>query len=163
MIDSPLIGDITAEHYDTILRLNKEFVHWTAPMDASELAFVMSHIDYARHINGGAGILIGYAHDCAYPEHENLNWLRQQLTNFFYIDRIIIDTAAQGRGLGQKLYADVADFARSCGHSHLACEVNTLPDNPNSHRFHLRFGFEPIGDQYFPNYKKSVRYYALPL
>ncbi len=160
---NPRISDMTPAHFKTFLRLNDEFVHWTAPMDQTELKFVLSHADYARQIDGGAGVLIGYAHDTDYPDHWNLEWLRQRLTNFFYIDRIIIDAAAQGAGLGQQLYSDVADFARAKGHSHLACEVNTLPDNPSSHRFHLRFGFKPIGEQDFPDYNKSVRYYAAAL
>ena len=160
---NPRIGELTAAHFETVLRLNEEFVHWTAPMDTKELKFVLSHADYARQIDSGAGVLIGYSHDTAYPDHKNLIWLQQHLTNFFYIDRIIIDAASQGAGLGRQLYNDVARFARERGHSHLACEVNTVPDNPLSHRFHLRFGFEPIGEQDFPEYSKSVRYYAAAL
>ena len=162
-MNTAAIGDITEAHYDTVLNLNAEFVHWTAPMDRAELDIILSHASYARQINDGAGILIGYAHDTDYPDHKNLIWLRQRLTNFFYIDRILIDVSAQGQRLGQGLYNDISDFARARGHSHLACEVNTRPDNPNSHRFHLRFGFEAIGEQDFPNYNKSVRYYALAL
>ena len=163
MTAKPIITDISPEHYGTVLRLNAEFVQWTAPMDAAALDLIMGHADYARQINDGAGILIGYAHDTHYPDHKNLIWLRQHLSNFFYIDRIIIGTAAQGQKLGRKLYDDIADFARARGHSHLACEVNTVPDNPGSHRFHLRFGFEPIGERDFPDDNKSVRYYAKAL
>jgi predicted GNAT superfamily acetyltransferase len=129
-------------------------------MDKAELELVLSHADYARHINAMQGVLIGYAHDGTYPDHKNLEWLREHLTNFFYIDRIIIDTRARGQGLGQKLYEDIADFAKQHGHSHLACEVNTVPDNPASHRFHLAFGFTPLADRDFPGDTKSVRYYA---
>ena len=160
---NPRINDMTPAYFKGFLRLNDEFVHWTAPMDSKELKFVLSHADYARQIDGGAGMLIGYSHDTAYPDHKNLEWLRQRLTKFFYIDRIIINAAHQSAGLGQLLYQDVANFARARGHSHLACEVNTEPDNPASHRFHLRFGFEPIGEQDFPDYGKSVRYYAAAL
>lgn len=160
---NPRIRDITPAHFKTFLSLNDEFTHWTSPLDAQALEYMFGFADYARQIDGGAGVLIGYAHDTSYPDHWNLEWLRQHLTNFFYIDRIIIAAAAQGQGLGQSLYEDIADFARARGHSHLACEVNTVPNNPGSHRFHLNFGFEPIGERDFPEYDKSVRYYAKAL
>lgn len=159
----PVIGDIGPDHYKDVLRLNQTFVHWTAPMDAAALKFILSHADYARQIDSAAGVLIGYAHDTAYPDHKNLIWLRERLCNFFYIDRVIVDPAAHGSGLGRMLYEDVAKYARACGHSQLACEVNTVPDNPRSHQFHLRSGFAPIGERHFSDSGKSVRYYALEL
>ncbi len=85
------------------------------------------------------------------------------MNNFFYIDRVIIGAGAQGQGLGRKLYDDVAVFARARGHSALVCEVNTVPDNPGSHAFHLRMGFEILGEQSYPEKGVTVRYYNKPL
>ena len=157
-----MISDIKAAHHAQILRLNQDFVHWLAPMDQAELTYVLQRAAYARQINDAAGVLLGYAHDADYPDHGNLNWLKTQLDNFFYLDRIIIDGAAHGQGLGRRLYADVEDFARQRGHKWLACEVNTVPDNAGSHRFHLQAGFRNIGEQAFSD-EKAVRYYAKAL
>lgn len=157
-----MIGDITAAHHAQILKMNTEFVHWLSPMDQAELTYVLDRAAYARQINDAAGILIGYAHDVDYPDHWNIGWLKSRLGNFFYIDRIIIDRAAQGQGLGQRLYADVERFARARGHQWLACEVNTVPDNPGSHGFHQSGGFKPLGEQVFSGLK-AVRYYAKAL
>ena len=143
--------------------MNEAFVYWLSPLDEAELAYVLERADYARQIEEGRGVLIGYAHDVDYPNQWNLDWLSRRLENFFYIDRIIIDQSAQGKGLGQKLYADVEQYARALGYDWLACEVNTLPNNPASHAFHLGGGFEILGEQDFPTKAKAVRYYAKAL
>lgn len=158
-----MIGDITAAHHVDILRMNAEFVHWLAPLEQDELEVLLRRSSYARQIDDGRGILIGYAHDVDYPDHRNLLWLKQRLETFFYIDRIIIDKAAQGQGYGAKLYADIERFARVRGYDWLACEVNTLPDNPGSHMFHVRSGFQPLGDEAYPEIGKALRYYAKPI
>jgi len=157
------VEDITAQHHAKFLRMNAEFVHWLSPLDQDGLSYILDRADYARQVDNAAGALIGYAHDVDYPGHWNLNWLRPRLENFFYIDRIVIDREAQGRGLGHQLYRDVIDYARSRGHAWLACEVNTVPDNPGSHAFHLKQGFNSLGEQAFPDKNKAVRYYAKAL
>jgi len=158
-----MIRDIEPRHYDQFLKLNEEFVHWLAPMDRDLLIWVLKRTVYARQIDDGAGIFIGYPYDVDYPDHKNIDWLSGNLSNYFYIDRIIIAANAQGKGLGQKLYQDMEDFARERGYEYLACEVNTKPDNPGSHQFHLRLGFEPLGDQDYPKFKVALRYYAKKL
>jgi predicted GNAT superfamily acetyltransferase len=156
------IEDVSSAHNAQILRMNREFVHWLAPMTQTGLDHILGRATYARQINDASGVLIGYAHDQDYPNHENLKWLKTRLDDFFYIDRIIIDRAAQGKGLGLRLYADVEAFARRRMHPWLACEVNIIPDNPASHRFHLKAGFQVMGEQVFSNLK-GVRYYAKTL
>ena len=158
-----MIAEIGPEHHAKLLSMNAEFVHWLSPLDQDELSYVLERAAYARQADNGAGVLIGYAHDVDYPGHWNLKWLKGHLENFFYIDRIIIDRAAQGRGLGRRLYADVEKFARARGYEWLACEVNTVPNNPGSHAFHLKEGFHSLGEQAFPDTDKAVRYYAKAL
>ena len=154
-----MIKDITPEHYAQILRINEQFVHWLSPMDEDELKYVLSIADYKQQIAEGQGVLIGYPHDADYPDHKNLIWLRRHVQDFFYIDRIIIDESSQGKGYGRRLYQDIESYALTRGYKALACEVNTRPDNPGSHKFHEAFGFESIGEENYPNYNKAVRYY----
>ena len=123
-----MISDIKTRHHQDLLRLNEAFVHWLSPLDEAGLSYVLERADYARQIAEGQGVLIGDSHDVDYPDHWNMAWLSRHLKNFFYIDRIIIDERAQGKGLGQKLYADVERHARAGGYAWLACEVNTLPN-----------------------------------
>jgi len=156
------IAEISASHYAQILRINQDFVHWLSPMDQAELSYVLARAEYARQIGGAAGVLIGYGHDIDYPGHENLAWLKAHIDKFFYIDRIIIDQTEQGRGFGRRLYADVETFARARGDKWLACEVNSVPNNPRSHSFHQKTGFKVLGEQVFTP-EKVVRYYAKAL
>lgn len=158
-----MIGGIRPVHYSKILKMNSEFVHWLSPLDEEQLIWLLKRAKYARQIDGAKGVLIGYPHDVDYPDHKNLRWLSQHLDNYFYIDRIVIDGAAQGQGTGYQLYSDVENYARKLGYKHLACEVNTKPDNPGSHKFHLRFGFEGLGDADYPEFDISLRYYAKAL
>ena len=157
-----MIGPITPDHYDQILKINAEFVHWLSPLDRDDLIALLGRAHYTRQIDNGQGVLIGYAHDVDY-DHKNLRWLRARFDAFFYIDRVIIDGAAQGKGYGQKLYEDFETEARRRGLPRLVCEVNTKPDNPGSHRFHERFGFHAVGEEDYPDYNAAVRYYEKPL
>lgn len=157
------VKDLASVHHAKVLQMNADFVHWLSPLDQAGLSYILERADYARQVDNAAGVLIGYAHDVDYPDHWNIAWLGNRLENFFYIDRVIIDAKGQGRGLGRQLYKDVANYARSRGHAWLACEVNTVPDNPGSHAFHVREGFTALGEQAFPAKAKAVRYYAKAL
>lgn len=158
-----MIGPLTSEHYPQFLQMNERFVHWLSPLTQDDLIHILGLAKYARQIGNGDGALIAYAHDVEYPDHWNLKWLRSRIKNFFYIDRVIIDETAHGKGYGRALYNDLAGFARNAGYEALACEVNTVPDNPASHRFHLSMGFTPIGEQTFKDGVKAVRYYVKDL
>lgn len=142
--------------------MNEEFVHWLSPLDEDELTHLLDLAHYKKQIHEAEGVLIGYAHDVNY-DHKNLKWLRTRFEKFYYIDRIIINAAAQGKGLGQKLYADFEAEARRHGLPRLVCEVNTKPNNPGSHKFHEQLGFRAIGDADYPGFKAAVRYYEKPL
>ncbi|NNC35876.1 MAG: GNAT family N-acetyltransferase [Acidimicrobiales bacterium] len=153
-----MIDFIHSDHLPTILANNERFVHWLAPLDIAGLKKLLSAANYARQIDRGEGVLIGFRADSSY-QSENLSWLRQKFDDFAYIDRVIIGENAQGRGLGRQLYEDFEDYAREHNISRMVCEVNTIPDNPGSHKFHLRLGFKPCGEMEMQPGTKSVRYY----
>ncbi len=161
-----MIGPILKSHRSKILRMNQKFVHWLSLLDDDQLDYILDRASYQRQIDDGAGVLLGYAHDVDYLDQKNLTWLRRYFDetekerSFFYIDRVIIEATAQGRGLGRRLYEDVESFARKSGYKWLVCEVNTRPNNPASHAFHAAMGFVVIGEADYPQYHASVRYYA---
>ena len=155
-----MIGDIGPEHYPHILKINSEFVHWLSPLNEARLKWILERATYARQIKEAQAILIGYGHDVDYPNHKNIAWLSNHVENFFYIERIIIDIASQGRGFGRRLYEDVEAFAAARGYTNLACEVNTVPNNPGSHKFHQALGYITLGDVDYPAHGAALRYYA---
>ena len=158
-----MISAIKPEHFDKILKLNADFVHWLSPLDAGQLEALLQCCRYARQIGGGEAVLMAIASDTEVTDHSNFDWLKARRENFIYIDRVIVSAASQGAGYAGKLYADLADFARTNGYDQLTCEVNTQPDNPGSHAFHLRQGYQVIGEQTIAGTQKRVRYYAKAL
>ena len=67
-----------------------------------------------------------------------------------YLDRVAFDAAAQGRGLGTLLYAEVDRLMTPREANHLALEVNVDPPNEPSLAFHARRGFVEVGRQDTP-------------
>lgn len=104
------------------------------------------------------GFLLAFGPDT--PVHgPNHAWMRTHHPEAAYIDRIVVDEAAQGRGLGRGLYAALAALP---GLAALGCEVNTDPPNPASMAFHLRLGFRPAGQATDPRNGKRVEYLLCP-
>lgn len=98
-------------------------------------------------------------------ESANLRWFEDYQSNtgksVIYVDRIALLPEARGQRLGEALYR--AAFEHFAGHDEIGCEVNTLPPNPGSHRFHQRLGFVEVGKQVFNPGEKAVMYYARAL
>lgn len=152
---------VTARHHETILRNNQRFVDWLSPLNEAELVTLLGHADYARQFQHGEAVAIAYAGQGDY-RHKNVNWLSARLDNYLYIDRVIVGEAVQGQRLGQSLYDDLRLYAQEQGYDAIGCEVNTAPDNPGSHAFHLAQGFIPLGEEAYPD-GKAVRYYVRKL
>ena len=95
---------------------------------------------------GGAveGALIVLEEDGNYPS-PNYRWFGQRNAAFAYVDRIMLSSAARGAGWGVKLYQGAVDAARDLDKPVLTAEVNTVPANPRSIRFHEAFGFSEVG------------------
>ncbi|MCQ4162180.1 GNAT family N-acetyltransferase [Roseomonas sp. GC11] len=89
------------------------------------------------------------------PNHA---WMQAHHPEAAYIDRVVVEAAAQGRGLGRALYAALAAWAAGAGFTRLGCEVNLDPPNPGSMAFHARLGFETAGEATDPRNGKRLRY-----
>lgn len=153
-----MIGYIRTEHLPTILANNQRFVHWLSPLNMTDLEKLIAAASYARQIEEGEGVLLGFRADSPH-QSDNLSWLRNQFDDFVYIDRVIIGEDAHGQGYGRNLYEDYEAYAREHHIPRMVCEVNTIPDNPGSHKFHHRLGFVPCGEVGMLGGKKRVRYY----
>ena len=74
----------------------------------------------------------------------NYAWFEQRYDNFLYVDRIAVADAHRNRQIGRALYALVIEHATERGLP-VAAEVNLMPPNPGSMRFHQRHGFAAVG------------------
>jgi predicted GNAT superfamily acetyltransferase len=86
----------------------------------------------------------------------NYLWFSARLTDFLYIDRIIVGAAARGKGIGTLLYNDLFASARALNVSRVTCEIDCDPPNEVSTKFHSRFGFHEIGRHKVDGGKKTV-------
>lgn len=109
------------------------------------------------------GFLIGLADDTAGYGSPNYAWFKERFPSFGYIDRVAITAAAQSKGLGPAMYRAFEAWSIGFGKGWLLAEVNTIPDNPHSHHFHQKFGFEESGrakpygdDQEVAYYEKGL-------
>ena len=74
----------------------------------------------------------------------NYAWFNHRYDAFLYVDRIAVAANQRDRGVGSALYERVV----ACANEHavpVAAEVNRLPPNPGSMRFHHRFNFVEVG------------------
>ena len=74
----------------------------------------------------------------------NYAWFNQRYDAFLYVDRIAVATDHRNRGVGSALYSQVIAEANQQAVP-VAAEVNLVPPNPGSVRFHHRFNFVEVG------------------
>lgn len=134
----------------------------TAPDDLARL------IDLAGLALGleRAGRLVGFViamQPGAAYESENYVFFEGRGIDHLYVDRIVIDAAERGTGLGAVLYAAVFAAARQQGRHEVTCEVNLDPPNPGSLAFHERLGFRSVGTQATKGGAVTVSLLAAPV
>ena len=71
----------------------------------------------------------------------NYRYFEDRYEDFAYLDRVAFRTSHQGRGLGSALYDEVESRLER---PLLTLEVNVIPPNEGSMRFHLRRGFAEL-------------------
>ena len=141
-----------------ILALNQRYVELLSPLDAEGLARLDAEAAYHRVVADGgriAAFLLAFREGADY-DSPNYRWFAAREPRFLYVDRVVVDGAAQGRGLGAALYRDLFTFAAAQGVEKIACEYYSKPPNLASRRFHARFGFHEVGRQWLPQLRKEV-------
>jgi hypothetical protein len=131
-----------------ILSLNAAVQALTSPLDAARLRALVGWAEMAVAVADGQGgalaFLIGMGPGVPY-DSPNYRWFAARMDRFAYIDRVVVASAARGRGLARALYAAFAVHAAARGLGPLCCEVNSDPPNPASDAFHTRLGFAEVG------------------
>ena len=128
--------------------LNQANVPEVGAADADRWAWLTSLADHADVVDDGGAVvavLLGFAEGSAY-DSPNYRWFAARHERFAYVDRIAVAEPFRGAGLAQGLYHSFEAWARDRGIGVLCAEVNTVPPNPRSLRFHQRLGFEVVAD-----------------
>jgi len=152
------IRDATAADHKAILALNLESEDLVSPMDAARLAQLDGRAAYHRvvDIDGEvAAFLLAFREGADY-DSPNYLWFGERYPRFLYIDRIVVSASRQGQQLGRALYEDLFAFARADGIDNITCEFYVVPFNEGSSRFHAKFGFREVGQQWVAMGGKQV-------
>jgi hypothetical protein len=134
---------------DAILALNQESVAVLSPLSRERLAQLQGVAAVRRVVEADGAVvafLLAFREGAAY-DSPNYRWFASRYERFLYVDRVVVASAARGRGAGALLYRDVFEFAATHSIELVTCEYDVEPPNPASERFHARFGFSEVGRQ----------------
>jgi len=153
-----LLRNASADDFGSIVVLNQREVQQTSPMDLArlrELAQMSSYHKVAVVDGRIAAFLLAMREDAPYL-NDNYAWFAARFAQFIYVDRIVVSSEFAGLKVGSRLYEDLFDYARSQGINAITCEYNVQPPNPASQRFHDKFGFKELGQQWVAQGTKLV-------
>lgn len=137
------IRDATADDVDSIRRVNVANEPEVGPLDQDRLELFQQAAARFRVVvadDAVAGIFVGLTDGLDY-DSPNYGWFADRHDRFAYVDRIAIQPALRGTGAAGVLYDEFEAWAQGSGLPVLCAEVNTVPPNARSLRFHERRGF----------------------
>jgi predicted GNAT superfamily acetyltransferase len=148
---------------EAVLAINAECVPEVGTLDATTLEYFAEHSGFfaVKEDDHDAviGFMIGLDETAvAYPS-ANYAWFTARHGSFAYVDRIALSADARGKGIGPEFYRAFEAWAFGHGKPVMVAEVNTVPDNPHSHHFHVNFGFEEAGRANPYDGDEEVAYY----
>lgn len=158
----PPIEAVSEKDEVAILKLNNLHAQELSWLEPERLSFLLGQAFHARHIGKSEAFLITFDQDADY-DSPNFLWFRQLYPRFVYIDRVVVDEKARGRGHARRLYEELFERAAEAGYDTIVCEVNAEPPNPASDAFHERLGFREVGTAEIHGGAKTVRYFARKL
>jgi predicted GNAT superfamily acetyltransferase len=151
---------------DVVLAINNSCVPEVGELDAAKLdilargaSFFQVAVSEQGEVLGG---LVGLDENAAEYKSPNYRYFCDRHSSLAYVDRVFFAESARNKGLGSALYQAFFDWASHNSKPVVCAEVNTIPDNPGSHRFHQRAGFIEVGRlrPYAPD--KEVAMYERP-
>ena len=142
---------------EAVLRLNETSVPAVNSVDLDQMRWFAANAAYfsvAMRNEQYAGFLIGMRPGTSYAS-PNYRWFCDEYDDFGYIDRIVIAEGARRLGLATRLYRDFEASLPRCV-CILTCEINVVPPNESSMRFHEDYGFRTVGTQTLDGGRKEV-------
>ena len=152
------VRDAVDTDFKRILALTRMFVQGTSALDRERLQHLHALAFHHRVavVDGNIVAFLLAMRDGAAYANDNFGWFSEHYPQFVYVDRIVVDAAASGLGVGRRLYENLFARSRAPGLGIAACEYNLVPPNPASKAFHDRFGFAEVGRQYVAGGSKLV-------
>lgn len=148
-MNKTIIRNAEEKDYDRILELNEESVHFLSPMDGAKLAKLAHESDLflVAEVDGRVeAFVLALLENKAY-DSVNYLWFSERYHHFLYIDRVVVSVDSHGKRLGSVLYETIFEQARKLTATCIAAEIDIVPPNPVSLKFHEKFGFKEVGKQ----------------
>ena len=140
-----------------LLALNNAHAQELSWLEPEKLQHIAAHAFRTGRIGEVDAFILALDQDAPY-DSPNFHWFRDRYPRFVYVDRIVVASAARGRGYARLLYEDLFDLAAAAGHTRVVSEVNSRPANLQSDAFHAALGFAEVGSASIHNDSKTVRY-----
>ena len=152
------IIDAKQEHYEEILKLNEELVHFLSPMDMEKFKKMSEETILNKVVieeGEVAAFLMAFSQGKQY-DSVNYKWFDKKYEKFLYVDRIVISPKQHRKGIGKELYNYVFDYAKENNFTVITCEIDIKPINEVSLAFHESMGFKEVGRQEIKGGEKVV-------
>ena len=159
------LRDADRGDFEAILALNHASVHFLSPLDAQRLARLHAMASCHRVADDDGRVcafLLVLAQGQPY-DSPNYRWFAGRYERFLYVDRVVVDPACQGQGIGPRLYQELFAFAQRTGAPRITLEIDSDPPNPVSTRFHAHYGFAEVGTHRVAGGTKRVSLQSLEL
>jgi predicted GNAT superfamily acetyltransferase len=161
---SIVIRKLDAADLKSALAINEAAVPAVNSLSAERMLWFFENAPWLRcavREDEVLAILFGFFQGSSYTS-DNYRWFARKYPRFAYVDRVAVSDSARRLGIASMLYEDfIAGMPTDI--PVLTCEVNTLPPNPGSLRYHERHGFEIVGRQTTENGAKQVALLAKDL
>lgn len=161
-----VIRKIQEKDIPFVLRVNEENVEVLSPMDEAKLRRFMGYADMLQVVEADgelAAFMIVLREGINEYDSENYRWFSKHYEKFLYIDRIVIDEPFRSMGIGRMMYEAVFARARANGVGSVTAEIDTIPYNEASLKFHDVMGFKEVGEQLIRNNTIKVSLQERPI
>ena len=145
---SPLIRDFEPDDLEAVRSVNAANEPEVGPLDDDRVGLFTEQAARFRvvvHDGAVVGVFVGLVEAVDYSS-PNYRWFAERHDRFAYVDRIALQPSARGLGLADALYGEFEEWASASGRAVACAEVNTVPPNPRSLRFHERRGFGIVAE-----------------
>jgi predicted GNAT superfamily acetyltransferase len=138
-----LLRDVRRADLDEVLAINEANVPAVGSADRTLMESLLdwSCTSLVAEVDGRcAGFCIVLPEGMPYGS-PNYRYFAQRHPEFRYVDRVAMGVGHRGKGIGAALYREVSSRHPALP---LVLEVNVVPPNEGSMRFHLREGFREL-------------------
>jgi predicted GNAT superfamily acetyltransferase len=142
-----MISKLDNTHTDQMLQINEQGLPGTGKVNLQEMQNLLELSELSLGVFDDKKLL-GFI-ICLLPKTDygslNYAWFNERYDEFIYVDRIAVAIDARNQGIGSILYDRVFEYAKT-NNIPVTAEVNLRPPNQGSDRFHLRHGYQVVGE-----------------